>query len=121
MFAPNGTWAETVYNAILAKYRSASSRCCTPTSSWAIYKRLTQLTATEHSTLPTLTSNSTMVLQLYAAPLSTASLRVAQVLHEKKVPFEFHPIDLGKKEQKAEGYLEKQPFGQVPYIVSVFL
>ncbi|TEB33523.1 glutathione S-transferase [Coprinellus micaceus] len=57
-----------------------------------------------------------MVLQLYAAPLSTASLRVAQVLHEKKVPFEFHSIDLGKKEQKAEGYLEKQPFGQVPYI-----
>jgi hypothetical protein len=62
-----------------------------------------------------------MVIQLYAAPLSTASLRVAQVLHEKKVPFEFHSIDLGKKEQKAEGYLEKQPFGQVPYIVSVFL
>lgn len=60
-----------------------------------------------------------MVLKLYAAPLSTASLRVAQVLHEKKVPFEFYPVDLAKKEQKAEAYLEKHPFGQVPYIVSV--
>ncbi|EAU83301.1 glutathione S-transferase [Coprinopsis cinerea okayama7 len=57
-----------------------------------------------------------MVLKLYAAPLSTASLRVAQVLHEKEVPFEFHPVDLQKKEQKAPEYLEKQPFGQVPYI-----
>jgi Glutathione S-transferase len=59
-----------------------------------------------------------MVLHLYAAPLSTASARVAQVLREKKVPFEFHPIDLSKKEQKTEEYLAKQPFGQVPYIVS---
>ncbi|KAJ3502265.1 hypothetical protein NMY22_g18643 [Coprinellus aureogranulatus] len=57
-----------------------------------------------------------MVLKLYAAPLSTASLRVAQVLHEKKVPFEFYPIDLSKRENKAEEYLAKQPFGQVPYI-----
>ncbi|KAJ2928677.1 hypothetical protein H1R20_g8381, partial [Candolleomyces eurysporus] len=57
-----------------------------------------------------------MVLKLYAAPLSTASLRVAQILHEKKVPFQFISIDLARKENKQEAYLEKQPFGQVPYI-----
>ncbi|KAJ2915379.1 hypothetical protein MD484_g5050, partial [Candolleomyces efflorescens] len=57
-----------------------------------------------------------MVLKLYAAPLSTASLRVAQILHEKRVPFEFISIDLSKKEHKDAEYLEKQPFGQVPYI-----
>ncbi|RXW14246.1 hypothetical protein EST38_g11606 [Candolleomyces aberdarensis] len=57
-----------------------------------------------------------MVLKLYAAPQSTASLRVAQVLHEKNVPFEFHPIDLRAKEQKNPAFLEKNPFGQVPYI-----
>ena len=61
-----------------------------------------------------------MVLKLFAAPLSTASLRVAQILHEKKVPFDFISIDLAKKENKEEEYLEKQPFGQVPYILSIF-
>ncbi|KAF6741683.1 glutathione S-transferase [Ephemerocybe angulata] len=57
-----------------------------------------------------------MVLKLYAAPQSTASLRVAQVLHEKNVPFEFIPIDLRAKEQKQAQHTEKNPFGQVPYI-----
>ncbi|TFK27877.1 glutathione S-transferase [Coprinopsis marcescibilis] len=57
-----------------------------------------------------------MVLKLYAAPLSTASLRVAQILHEKQIPFEFHHVNLANKEQKNAEYLEKQPFGQVPYI-----
>ena len=57
-----------------------------------------------------------MVFKFFAAPLSTASLRVAQILHEKKVPFDFISVDLAKN--KDEEYLEKQPFGQVPYIVS---
>ncbi|KAF6741246.1 glutathione S-transferase [Ephemerocybe angulata] len=57
-----------------------------------------------------------MVLKLYAAPASTASLRVALILHEKEVPFEFHPIYLRNKEQKSADFLEKNPFGQVPYI-----
>ncbi|KAF6746836.1 glutathione S-transferase [Ephemerocybe angulata] len=57
-----------------------------------------------------------MVLKLYAAPQSTASLRVAQVLHEKDVPFEFIPIDLRAKEQKQAQHTVKNPFGQVPYI-----
>ncbi|KAH6913605.1 glutathione S-transferase [Coprinopsis sp. MPI-PUGE-AT-0042] len=57
-----------------------------------------------------------MVLKLYGAPLSSATLRVAIVLHEKNVPFRLHLVDLLKREQKAAEYLEKQPFGQVPYI-----
>jgi len=32
------------------------------------------------------------------------------------VPFELVPIDFFKKEHKSPEYLEKQPFGQVPYI-----
>ena len=60
-----------------------------------------------------------MVLKLYGSPISNSvSVRlVAFVLHEKKVPFEFVPIDFYKRENKSPEYLEKQPFGQVPYIV----
>lgn len=60
-----------------------------------------------------------MVLKLYGSPLTTSvSVRlVAFVLLEKRVPFELVPIDLFKMEQKSPEYLEKQPFGQVPYIV----
>ncbi|KAF9459959.1 glutathione S-transferase [Collybia nuda] len=57
-----------------------------------------------------------MTLKLYGSPMSTCTRRVAVVLHEKKVPFELVPVDLGKGEHKAPEYLEKQPFGQVPYI-----
>ena len=59
-----------------------------------------------------------MVLKLYGSPLSGATRVVAFVLHEKKVPFELVPIDFANKEHKTPEYLEKQPFGQVPYIVS---
>ena len=60
-----------------------------------------------------------MVLKLYGFPQPTSiSVRiVAFVLREKEVPFEFIPIDYSKKEHKSPAYLEKQPFGQVPYIV----
>ncbi|KAM6499649.1 putative glutathione S-transferase [Amanita muscaria] len=57
-----------------------------------------------------------MVLKLVGSPTSTNSQRVAIVLHEKNVPYELVPIDMGKREQKAPAYVEKQPFGQVPYI-----
>jgi len=59
-----------------------------------------------------------MVLQLYGSPFSTATKRVAMVLHEKKIPFEFQEVVLAKKEHKSPEYMAKQPFGQVPYIVS---
>jgi glutathione S-transferase len=57
-----------------------------------------------------------MVLKLYGYPISAGTLRVATVLHEKKVPFELIPIDLFKREQKSPEFVKNQPFGQVPYI-----
>lgn len=59
-----------------------------------------------------------MVLKVYGSPVSTCTKRVATVLIELNVPFELVPIDLRKGEQKTPQYLEKQPFGKVPYIVS---
>ncbi|KAG2018393.1 glutathione S-transferase [Coprinopsis cinerea AmutBmut pab1-1] len=56
-----------------------------------------------------------MVLKLYGNPLSTYVKIVAVVLYEKNVPFEFHVVDYSKGENKTPEYLEKQPFGQVPY------
>ena len=58
-----------------------------------------------------------MVLKLYGADLSTTTPMVALVLHELSVPFEYHPLDMMKGEHKAPQYVEKQPFGSVPYIV----
>jgi glutathione S-transferase len=60
-----------------------------------------------------------MVLKLYGTPLSTSTQRAVLVLKEKEVPYEFVPVDLASGEHKAPSYLEKQPFGQVPYIVRV--
>ncbi|KAK0500087.1 glutathione S-transferase [Armillaria luteobubalina] len=57
-----------------------------------------------------------MVLKLYGSPFSTCTKRVATVLHEKKVPFEFYSINLATGEHKTPSFLEKQPFGAVPYI-----
>jgi len=57
-----------------------------------------------------------MVLKLYGSPSSGAVRLVAFILREKEVPFELVPIDFSKKEHKSPEYLEKQPFGQVPYI-----
>lgn len=57
-----------------------------------------------------------MVLQLYGFFGSTCTKRVAIVLHEKKIPFQFHNVDLAKGEQKLAEFKAKQPFGQVPYI-----
>ncbi|KAL0578852.1 hypothetical protein V5O48_003131 [Marasmius crinis-equi] len=60
---------------------------------------------------------SAMVLQLYGSTQSTCTKRVAVVLYEKQIPYEFHEIDWTKNEHKSPEYLEKQVFGQVPYIV----
>ncbi|KAK1222837.1 hypothetical protein PQX77_014259 [Marasmius sp. AFHP31] len=58
-----------------------------------------------------------MVLQVYGNTQSTCAKRVATVLYEKQIPYEFHQVDFAKGEHKAPKFLEKQPFGQVPYIV----
>ncbi|KAJ2924530.1 hypothetical protein H1R20_g12560, partial [Candolleomyces eurysporus] len=57
-----------------------------------------------------------MVLKLYGYPRSTCTQRVATTLREKGVPFTFVLVDLVKGEQKATEFLDKMPFGQVPYI-----
>lgn len=60
----------------------------------------------------------TMVLKLYGSPVSTCTRRVAVTLKEKNVPFEFITVDIAKGEHKSPDFLVKQPFGQVPYLVS---
>jgi len=57
-----------------------------------------------------------MVLKLYGNSTFQASQRVALVLLEKEVPFELVEIDYWNREHKSPEYLEKQPFGQTPYI-----
>ncbi|KAK1232624.1 hypothetical protein PQX77_004244 [Marasmius sp. AFHP31] len=57
-----------------------------------------------------------MVLKLYGMIISTNTTRVMTVLHEKEIPYEFIIVDLFKGEHKAPEYLERNPFGQVPYI-----
>ncbi|KAG6840451.1 hypothetical protein C0991_006627 [Blastosporella zonata] len=57
-----------------------------------------------------------MVLKLYGISYSTCTQRVATVLLEKQVPFEFITVDFSTGEHKSPAYLEKQPFGQIPYI-----
>ncbi|KAK7054513.1 hypothetical protein VNI00_003711 [Paramarasmius palmivorus] len=57
-----------------------------------------------------------MVLHFYGSLLSPCNQRVSMILYEKKIPYVFHSIDLVKGEQKMPEYLEKQPFGKVPYI-----
>ncbi|KAF8055556.1 glutathione S-transferase [Lyophyllum atratum] len=57
-----------------------------------------------------------MVLKLYGASISTCVRRVAAVLLEKQVPFELIAVDFAKREHKSPEFLEKQPFGQMPYI-----
>ncbi|KAF7360469.1 Glutathione S-transferase [Mycena venus] len=56
------------------------------------------------------------ILKLYGYSKSTCTWRVATVLYEAKVPFEFVPVDAMNGEHKKPAHLEKQPFGQIPYI-----
>jgi glutathione S-transferase len=58
-----------------------------------------------------------MVLKLYGS-WTAATQRVACVLSEKGVPYEMVLISLSKRENRSPEYLEKQPFGQIPFIVS---
>jgi glutathione S-transferase len=61
-----------------------------------------------------------MVFKLYGDPRSNHAMLVAAVLHETNVPFELVLVDMAKKEHKLPQYLDKHPFGQVPYIVGTF-
>jgi hypothetical protein len=78
---------------------------------------------TFHITHPTpnlplrITLVTTMVLKIYGELVASVQ-RIVCVLNEKDVPYEIVPTSIPKGEHKSPQYLEKQPFGQVPYIVS---
>ena len=58
-----------------------------------------------------------MVLKLYGVYRSPWVCLVATVLLEKQVPFELVSVDLANGEHKSPEYLEKHPFGLIPFIV----
>ena len=58
-----------------------------------------------------------MVLKIYGDWVACVQ-RIACVLNEKGVPYETIPVSMAKGEHKTPQYIEKQPFGQVPYVVS---
>ena len=59
-----------------------------------------------------------MVVKVYGDVRSSCTQRVLTILKEKDVTFEYHHVDFAKGEHKSPEYLAKQPFGQLPYIVS---
>lgn len=61
---------------------------------------------------------SNMVLKLYGNVQSTCTRRVALVAKYANIPYDYIPVDLKKGEHKSPAFVEKQPFGQVPYLVS---
>ena len=56
------------------------------------------------------------MLTLYFAP-GASSMAVHIALHEIGVPFESKPISLGRREQRAPGYLALNPQGTVPLLL----
>jgi glutathione S-transferase len=58
-----------------------------------------------------------MVLKIYGHSFSTCTRTVEVVLEEKKVPYEVIAVNVLKGEHKQAEYLEKHPFGVIPYIV----
>jgi hypothetical protein len=60
------------------------------------------------------------MVKLYGFPLSTCTRLVALVCKEKEIPYELISVNLAQGEQNAPEFVAKQPFGQVPYIVSLF-
>ncbi|KAM7495891.1 hypothetical protein LguiA_020305 [Lonicera macranthoides] len=53
-------------------------------------------------------------MKLHGSPISTATMRVLAVLHEKDVDFEFVPINMATGEHKSPAFLSLNPFGQLP-------
>ncbi|KAJ7887122.1 glutathione S-transferase [Mycena olivaceomarginata] len=56
------------------------------------------------------------ILKLHGWSIATCTRRVATVLHELKIPFELVPVNVMAGEHKTPAHMEKQPFGQIPYI-----
>lgn len=58
-----------------------------------------------------------MALQLHGAPYSTCTQRVLFAAYELGLEVNLVMVDLMKGEHKQPGHLEKQPFGQIPFLV----
>jgi glutathione S-transferase len=54
------------------------------------------------------------MINVYGHPMSTCTRKVLFTLNENATPHEFHLVDFAKGEHKAEAFLARQPFGQVP-------
>ncbi|KIJ64564.1 hypothetical protein HYDPIDRAFT_154224 [Hydnomerulius pinastri MD-312] len=57
-----------------------------------------------------------MVLKLYGHAHTICTRRVAVVIKELDIPYEFVRVDFLNGETRDPEFLEKQPFGQLPYI-----
>ena len=91
-------------------------------SDFCHYKGPQNILVAYHTPLPTSHYVShfqiiSMVLKIYGDWVACVQ-RIACVLNEKGVPYETIPVSMANGEHKSPQYLEKQPFGQVPYIVS---
>ncbi|KAF5370309.1 hypothetical protein D9758_006884 [Tetrapyrgos nigripes] len=58
-----------------------------------------------------------MVLTIYGIPRSTSTKRIVVVCKEKNIPYRIVSIKMLENEHKTPAFLEKQPFGQIPYVV----
>lgn len=56
------------------------------------------------------------MIELYTAATPNG-YKASCTLEELGLPYEVHPIDLGRKEQKSSGYLRINPNGRIPAIV----
>ena len=62
-----------------------------------------------------------MAIIVHGPIQSTCVQRVVTVLKELNIPYELQPVDFAKGEHKSPSFLEKQPFGQVPYMVRMII
>ena len=60
-----------------------------------------------------------MVVKIFGSAMATCTMRVLVVAKELKVPVELVGVNFATAEHKSPEYLKKQPFGQMPYIVSI--
>lgn len=60
-----------------------------------------------------------MVLKLHGHAVAPLVRLVAEICKEKEIPYELVDVAVYKGEHKTPAFKEFQPFGQVPYIVSI--
>ena len=58
-----------------------------------------------------------MVLKIYGMPRSTSSKRIVMICKEKNVRYELVHVKMLENEHKSPEFMEKQPFGQIPYML----